>query len=385
MINLPEKKSYYIYIDTKIIGAIEQLSRYFQEEIFTQDACIGILCKYYKEIEKPFSELFNKNGISFQFIRKQSDLKLESGKCVFYLFNAQSNCRLVANRELTHIFVTHGESHKPASVKPIIRIYDFVVASGKVGIDRYLKSGLFNDCDINSGKVITLGDTFIGNNKFTYDKNSKSIVYAPTWEGGIPEEDYCSINESNTTKIIKFCHHEGIKKIYIQAHPNLGHRMPSRKDDLFSMISRFEIENINVVLIGIQKKKSKLVFFRKRSNPILTSDNYVSVCHAFSDISAMEIQFLSKGIPCGVFSNKEKSRSLSIPKFLDEHYSNNFIDDRTSLIKKLEIIPPHIYDYLFSFPEGIDFSTPFKNRIHWLCKHAINQSELKKKTLSAKF
>ncbi|MDP4360951.1 hypothetical protein QR510_30430, partial [Escherichia coli] len=75
-------------------------------------------------------------------------------KIVFYLFNAQSNCRIVANRNLIHVFVTHGESHKLASVKPIIRIYDYVVTSGDVGIDRYLKSGIFTPFDIRNGKVI---------------------------------------------------------------------------------------------------------------------------------------------------------------------------------------------------------------------------------------
>ncbi|HFC9748100.1 TPA: hypothetical protein ACF0WE_005095, partial [Escherichia coli] len=153
---------------------------------------------------------------------KNSDLVFNNGKIVFYLFNAQSNCRIVANRNLIHVFVTHGESHKLASVKPIIRIYDYVVTSGDVGIDRYLKSGIFTPFDIRNGKVIKLGNTFIGHNYFQFDVNSRSAVYAPTWEGGIPEENYSSINNETTHKIIKFCKIKKINILYIQAHPNIG-------------------------------------------------------------------------------------------------------------------------------------------------------------------
>ncbi|MDT9452034.1 hypothetical protein [Escherichia coli] len=187
---------YYIYIDTKIKGAFEQLIRYFQSQVFNNKDCISVFCKYYKEIEHLAVEVFNKHNITFKFIKKNSDLSFIKGKIVFYLFNAQSNCRVVANRDLIHVFVTHGESHKLASVKPIIRIYDYVITSGDVGVDRYLKSGIFTQYDINNGKVLKLGDTFIGSNIFKYESNSHSLVYAPTWEGGVPEENYCSISMS---------------------------------------------------------------------------------------------------------------------------------------------------------------------------------------------
>ncbi|HCD2583460.1 TPA: hypothetical protein NBL25_004833, partial [Escherichia coli] len=107
---------YYLYIDTEIEGALEQLIRYFQAQVFNVEDCISVYCKYYKEIEKKFTEKFNKHNISFKFIKKNSDLVFNNGKIVFYLFNAQSNCRIVANRNLIHVFVTHGESHKLASV-----------------------------------------------------------------------------------------------------------------------------------------------------------------------------------------------------------------------------------------------------------------------------
>lgn len=42
-----------------------------------------------------------------------------------------------------------------------------IVTSGNVGIDRFLKSGIFSPYDVQSGRIITLGDTFLGSNEFS--------------------------------------------------------------------------------------------------------------------------------------------------------------------------------------------------------------------------
>lgn len=379
--NIVPEKLYYIYMDTKIIGAVEQLVRYFQAQIFTQDACICVLCKYYKDIEKSFSKKFNNYNINFKFIKKHSDIQLEKNKTVFYLFNAQSNCRLVADRNLTHIFVTHGESHKLASIKPIIRIYDYVVTSGQVGIERYLKSGIFSEHDIKSGKVITLGNTFIGNNKYIYDEHASALVYAPTWEGGIPDEDYCSISYSNTKKIIDFCHLHKINTVYLQPHPNLGHRVKSKRNDLLIMTSTLEGAKITVHLIGGSPVKSMFNFFSKKHKSSLSPEK-IPVKYALTDISAMEVQFLSKGIPCGVFAEKEIIKTLSIPKALKKHYNDRFIYNE--IIKHLPL-NNEIYNYFFSYPSGLDASTPFNKRIYWLCNHTWQERTLREKQLYEQF
>lgn len=367
MNNVPEKY-YYIYMDTKISGAIEQLVRYFQAQVFTQKACICVLCKYYIDIEKSFSKKFTENNITFKFIKKHSDIKLENNKTVFYLFNAQSNCRLVANRNLTHIFVTHGESHKLASIKPIVRIYDYVVTSGQVGIDRYLKSGIFSKYDIQNGKVITLGNTFVGSNKYFYDEHSTALVYAPTWEGGVPDEDYCSVCVANTKKIIEFCHLYKISTVYVQSHPNLGHRIKSKKNDLLIMMNMLDIAGLKSYLIGASPAKRIVDLFSKRKNNVELPER-LSVQYALTDISAMEVQFLYKGIPCSLFTDKVKVRNLAIPKVLIEHYKDRFIYSDSESIIKCPPMNKEYYSYFFSYPSELDKSMSFNERVTWLCKH----------------
>ncbi|MGP5405688.1 hypothetical protein ACTXNH_11250, partial [Psychrobacter celer] len=215
---------YYIYIDTKIQGAIEQLLGYFQSNVFNTNACIAVYAKYYKENYKVISKLFDTHNIPYKFIKRYSDISFNDGKVVFYLFNAQSNCRMVAFRNVSHVFITHGESNKKSSVKPIIRIYDHVVTSGQVGIDRYLKASIFTKSDIEDNRIIRLGNTFVGQNNYSYDQSSQTLLYAPTWEGGVPDENFSSITANVNKWLLKTIKDKNIKKIVVQVHPNLGHR-----------------------------------------------------------------------------------------------------------------------------------------------------------------
>lgn len=151
----------------------------------------------------------------FKFIKKNLDLFFIKGKIVFYLFNVQFNCCVVVNRDFIYVFVIYGESYKLVFVKLIIRIYDYVIILGDVGVDRYLKLGIFIQYDINNGKVLKLGDIFIGSNIFKYELNLYSFVYVFIWEGGVLEENYCLISMFIVKNIDKFCKKNNIKKIFI--------------------------------------------------------------------------------------------------------------------------------------------------------------------------
>ncbi|WP_202752893.1 hypothetical protein [Escherichia coli] len=370
---------YYLYIDTEIEGALEQLIRYFQAQVFNVEDCISVYCKYYKVIEKKFTEKFNKHNISFKFIKKNSDLVFNNGKIVFYLFNAQSNCRIVANRNLIHVFVTHGESHKLASVKPIIRIYDYVVTSGDVGIDRYLKSGIFTPFDIRNGKVIKLGNTFIGHNYFQFDVNSRSAVYAPTWEGGIPEENYSSINNETTHKIIKFCKIKKINILYIQAHPNIGHRDHKYKAILNESIRLFTKAGLIVYKITngfIEGTRFPLIKLRRKIT------NNIKVSYALTDISAMEVQFHSRKIPCGVIVNGNCKENVFIPKKLLSYYKHNLFHISDDILN-IESCPEYIQKYLLSYSFASLENMSFKQRVSWLCEYLKEDAKIKKDKLES--
>ncbi len=360
---------YYIYIDTKIQGAIDQLLSYFQSNVFNANSCIAIYAKYYKENYKVISKLFENHNIRYKFIKKYSDISFEDNKVVFYLFNAQSNCRMVAFRNVSHVFITHGESNKKSSVKPIVRIYDHVITSGQVGIDRYLKAGLFTESDIKDNRVIRLGSTFVGQNNYFYEKESRTLLYAPTWEGGVPDENFSSISDRIKDLLAKVIRNNSIEKVIIQKHPNLGHRDKSYISALNNIILILVQSGIKVSIISSkaslkEKLKALHVGFK-----YISPNERTNVSHAITDISAMEVQLLVKNIPTMVVANEHRYKELIIPKIMKTYYLGSmfYLDGNSNQMTFNS--PESISSYVESYHEEFLENLSFEKRIEWLCEY----------------
>ncbi|WP_216937543.1 MULTISPECIES: hypothetical protein [unclassified Acinetobacter] len=375
---MSENNLYYIYIDSKIEGTIDQLTSYFETDIFNADDCICVYFKYYKDIEKYIKNRLGSRQIKYKFIRKNSDLDFSSNKVVFYLFNAQSNCKITARRDLTHIFVTHGESHKLASIKPIIRIYDFVITSGQVGIERFLKASIFNPYNIqHEHRVLTMGDTFIGQNAYVFASDSQSLLYAPTWEGGIPEENYSSIGVQATKILSHIIQQYGIKKLYIQLHPNLGHRDKEYFFHFKKMMNELKKSPVEIVLVKSQVKLADHWLYRGYT---LISQSYkpeIKISAAVTDISAMEMQLINKKIPTLVLFEQDDLNTLIIPRqvqylYATERSLQNFNIEEFSFLQQKDEIQKH-YDYLIGYCEENLRIMSFRQRIQWLCKFAYDK------------
>lgn len=373
---------YYIYIDTKISGAIQQLLNYFHSKVFNFDACISVYVKYYKENNEFISKVFEKNNIPHKFIKKHSDITFEDGKVVFYLFNAQSNCRMVAFRNVSHVFITHGESNKKSSVKPIVRIYDHVITSGQVGIDRYLKAGLFTKFDIEENRVIRLGNTFVGQNSYHYDKDSRTLLYAPTWEGGVLDENFSSINNSIDSLLLKVAKNKSIKNLVIQTHPNLGHRDKSYKQSLKIVLSKLVKQNLSVLVVKNKISVRDKIQARYCGFRYISSSKEINVSHAITDISAMEVQLLVKGIPVIVLANKHSYQELVVPSKMNLYYSNTMVFlDKKSTNPICFYSPGSILSYIESYQENSLKKLTLSKRVEWLCcyvnKKKVMQAKLK--------
>ena len=371
------KDLYYIYIDTKIQGAIEQLLSYFQSNVFNAHACIAIYVKYYKENYKVISKLLKTHNIRYKFIKKYSDISFEDGKVVFYLFNAQSNCRMVAFRNVSHVFITHGESNKKSSVKPIVRIYDHVITSGQVGIDRYLKAGLFTESDIENNRVIRLGSTFVGQNKYSYKEDSRTLLYAPTWEGGVPDENFSSITNSIKDLLVKVIKNNNVEKVIIQKHPNLGHRDESYISSLNNIILTLIQNGIKVSIISSKASFKEKLKALHDGFKYISPNKRINVSYAISDISAMEVQLLVKNIPTMVVANEHRYKELIVPKRMKTYYLDSmfYLDGNSNQIAFAN--PKSVSSYIESYHEAFLENLSFERRVEWLCgyveKNRISQ------------
>ena len=66
----------------------------------------------------------------------------DSMTTAFYVNNAARNTHFIERRELTHVWLNHGDSEKPACYNPVHAIYDLIFAAGQAGIDRYARHGV---------------------------------------------------------------------------------------------------------------------------------------------------------------------------------------------------------------------------------------------------
>ena len=67
---------------------------------------------------------------------------MPSLKVAFYVNNAARNTHFIERRELTHVWLNHGDSEKPACYNPVHAIYDLIFVAGQAGIDRYARHGV---------------------------------------------------------------------------------------------------------------------------------------------------------------------------------------------------------------------------------------------------
>lgn len=366
------KYPYALYLDSKILGTARQLISFYERGVFSAKNTI-IYLKKYKKSAREFSRLFIAKGIPFKFMkpRELDDLK---GQIIFYAFNAQSNCRFVANRNLKHIFITHGESNKISSIKPIIRIYDHVVMSGRLSLERYYNSGLFDEHDYKTGRLIMMGDTFIGKTGFSQKDSGKPVVfYAPTWEGGLATEDYSSLQNIQLVEntILQTLAQLHINELVIQAHPNLGHRLSGY------------IDNLIVLLKRLAKKGVKLYLYRNHVNfdlfqrirlslldvETVTSLSNFTVQHALIDISAMESQCINEGINYYSFYKQDCLRQ-DIPEIYRDRYQKLGIelssDSKTINIENVSYGIKQLSSMLCDYSFSDILNTPFEQRLEKL-------------------
>lgn len=307
---------YFIYLDSKIIGSALQICNFFDNGVFDKTTTI-LIKKYKHKSNKIIGNIFKKANLNFRFVNENDLDNLVKG-IVFYPFNAQSNCRAVANRNLNHIFITHGESNKISSIKPIIRIYDYVITAGQAGIDRYLANNIFSQYDVDRGRIIPLGNTFIGKTGLAPVGMGQGVVfYAPTWEGGIEKENYSSLSHIDmiAKTLIETANGYHINTIVIKPHPNTGHRIKDYINHIYKLARYLKNQQLQVVIFKPYLKTSWIQLLKYKNLDITFVDNlagYYAVV-GFCDLSAVETQFLNENIPYYLWLNPLNNQTLIYP------------------------------------------------------------------------
>lgn len=176
-------------------------------------------CEYLREntdLTSPFVQL------SPDAIRDLKILTVPSLGWFFYLHNARSNARFMAIRRVTHVWLGHGDSDKPASVFERHADYDLLVVSGTAAIDRYETGGVH----IPREKFVILGRPQVHEIEAATGPISAVarpvVLYAPTWQGKRKAVNFSSLRRG--AAIVQILINTGADVIF-RPHP-LSKRHP---------------------------------------------------------------------------------------------------------------------------------------------------------------
>jgi CDP-Glycerol:Poly(glycerophosphate) glycerophosphotransferase len=115
-------------------------------------------------------------------------------RTLYYVQNAGANAGFLKHRRITHVWLNHGDSDKPAAFHPRHADYDRLVVSGQAGIDRYARHGIV----IPPEKFVLVGRPQASDIQPARgpvaDQAPQKVLYAPTWQGISPDVDFSSLS-----------------------------------------------------------------------------------------------------------------------------------------------------------------------------------------------
>jgi hypothetical protein len=101
----------------------------------------------------------------------------------FYVNGVAENSTFVGYRQLTHVYLGHGDSDKELSVHPMHAMFDKIFVAGQAAIDRYDHAGV----DIPRRKFVVVGRPQLAGltsaDKPVSQIENPRVLYAPTWRG----------------------------------------------------------------------------------------------------------------------------------------------------------------------------------------------------------
>lgn len=222
--------------------------------------------------------------------RDLESLFVPSIRAVFYVQNAQANKGFMDHTNLTHVWLNHGDSDKPANFNPRHALYDLLVVCGQAGIDRYERHGIH----VEPEKFRVLGrpqaSAVLPARGPIAERRPKRVLYAPTWQGVDESVNFSSLERG--PEIVRALIERDVTVIF-RPHP-LSYRWRRRAA---------VIQEIRDILRADRRSSER----RHRWGKIVDSEWSVVDCanhaHALiSDVSSVVSDFLQSEKPYAMTS-----------------------------------------------------------------------------------
>jgi CDP-glycerol glycerophosphotransferase (TagB/SpsB family) len=208
----------------------------------------------------------------------------------FYVNNAARNSHLVERRELTHVWLNHGDSEKPACYNPVHAIYDLLFAAGQAGVDRYARHGV----TIPTEKFRVVGrpqvEVITPARGPVETAQPPTVLYAPTWQGPFSDSRVFSLPSGR--QIVEALLARGARVVF-RAHPfNYRYR------ECVAMI-----EEIGRILAADRAATGRDHLWGAAAEQEMTVEDCFNVSDAMiSDVSAVVSDYLRSDKPFAIVS-----------------------------------------------------------------------------------
>ncbi|MGP5396829.1 CDP-glycerol glycerophosphotransferase family protein [Arthrobacter rhombi] len=213
------------------------------------------------------------------------DVLIPGMTTAFYVNNAVKNTHLIERRELTHVWLNHGDSEKAACYNPVHGIYDKIFAAGQAGIDRYERHGVI----IPREKFEIVGRPQIeATTRKQEHEGPPTVLYAPTWRG--PYADTAVYSLPIGQQIVRSLLARGCTVVF-RAHP-FNYRYPEAR----AMMRRIR----SLLNQDAQETGRNHVFGRAAEQDMGFADCFNVADAMISDVSAMVSDFLQSAKPFAV-------------------------------------------------------------------------------------
>ncbi len=223
-------------------------------------------------------------------LRSVEEIVVPSLTTAFYVNNAARNSHLVERRELTHVWLNHGDSEKPACYNPVHAIYDLLFAAGRAGVDRYARHGVhipeekFRIVGRPQVEVIRPAEVPMA------EADPPTVLYAPTWQGPFSDSRVFSLPIGR--KIVQALLDRGARVVF-RAHPfNYRYR------DCVDMITE-----IGRLLAADKARTGRAHLWGPAAEQAMTVEDCFNASDAMvSDVSAVVSDYLRSDKPFAIVS-----------------------------------------------------------------------------------
>jgi CDP-glycerol glycerophosphotransferase (TagB/SpsB family) len=279
---------------------------------------VGMWLPYFVRIGRPFiivtrtapmlnqiSELCDELGVKVPLIYRKTlrsieEIIVDSMTTAFYVNNAARNTHLVERRELTHVWLNHGDSEKPACFNPVHAIYDLIFAAGQAGIDRYARHGVHIPAEkfkiVGRPQVELIGPARapIGTIR------QPTVLYAPTWQGPFADSRVYSLPVGRQI-VEQLLAHDA--RVIFRAHPFNYRYLDAEK----------MIADIGAVLDADREVSGREHLWGPAAEQEMSVEDCFNASDAMvSDVSAVVSDYLHSGKPFAMVSVGRSPEQLLI-------------------------------------------------------------------------